>query len=91
MRYRRRSTVVEVSERVTPENLRDIAAWCGGTRMRDAVCESDGWGLDDPYIQIPNPMGLQRAEWGDRVYRDENGDFWSIRESKFQKEFEPDV
>ena len=87
--YRKKPVVIEAM-RVTPANVREVAAWCGGR----IVSESKSSDPTDVYtaLDIPTLEGVMRAETfhgGDYVIRGVQGEFYPCKPDIFEQTYEP--
>lgn len=90
-KYRKKPVVVE-AWRVTPENVREVAVWCGG---RVVEVEKPG-DPSDVYValKIPTLEGVMTAETyhgGDWVIRGVQGEFYPCKPDIFEATYEEDV
>lgn len=77
-KYRRLPIEIE-AERVTWQNRRELASWCGGSYYENQ---------DDFEIQIHTPEGILRALEGDWIIKGVNGEFYPCKNDIFQKTYE---
>ena len=87
-KYRKKPVVIE-AWRVTPENVREVAAWCGG-RVVEVEKPSDPC---DVYValKIPTLEGVMTAETyhgGDWVIRGVQGEFYPCKPDIFDATYE---
>lgn len=87
-RYRRIPQIIEAKQ-LTPENVDEIARWCGG----DIVTETNPRDSEDTYqaINVPTLNGNERLSMGMFIYRDpESGRFVLTGARDFAQMYEPD-
>ena len=87
-KYRKKPVVIE-AVRVTPTNVREVAAWCGGRVISEAK-PSDP---TDVYVglDIPTLEGVMRAQTyhgGDYVIRGVQGEFYPCKPDIFEATYE---
>ena len=87
-KYRKKPVVIEAM-RVTPTNVHEVAAWCGGRVISEAKSSDP----TDVYVglDIPTLEGVMRAQTyhgGDYVIRGAQGEFYPIKESIFRDTYE---
>lgn len=87
-RYRKKPVVIEAM-RVTPQNVSEVAAWCGGR----VVTEAKSSDPTDVYtgLDIPTLEGAMRAQTyhgGDYVVRGVQGEFYPVKPSVFDQSYE---
>ena len=94
MRYRKKPVIIEAVA-LTPKNVREVAAWCGG-RVVEEVKPSDP---SDVYLalDIPTLEGVMRGETmdpsgryphGDWIIKGARGEFYPIEDSIFRETYE---
>jgi hypothetical protein len=81
-RYRKRPIVIEASDPITAQNIKDIAVWCNGL-IRDPE-------LGLPWITIATLEGNLVGDVGDRIIRGVQGEFYPIKPSIFDATYEPE-
>ena len=92
--YRKKPVTIEAVA-LTPKNVREVAAWCGG-RVVEEVKPSDP---SDVYLalDIPTLEGVMRGETmdpsglyphGDWIIKGVNGEFYPIEASIFRETYE---
>lgn len=87
-RYRKKPVVIEAM-RVTPENVDEVAAWCGGRVHREAKSSDP----TDVYtaLDIPTLEGVMRAQTyrgGDYIIRGVQGEFYPCKPDIFEASYE---
>jgi hypothetical protein len=87
--YRKKPVTVEVSDPLTDANMSAVATWCGGDVRRDAEMDADGWTTGDRYILIRTLEGVMKAQWGDRVIKGVQGEFYPCKPDIFDATYEP--
>lgn len=85
--YRKKPVEIQAWQ-LTPENVAEVATWCGGRVVEEAKSS-------DPYdvyigLDIPTLEGVMRAEVssGDYVIKGVVGEFYSCRGDVFEKTYE---
>lgn len=86
--YRKKPVVIE-ARRVTSENVREVAAWCGGR----VVTEAKSSDPTDVYVglDIPTLEGVMRGETyhgGDFIIRGVQGEFYPCKPDIFEATYE---
>lgn len=86
--YRKKPVEIQAWH-LTPENVQEVAKWCGGR----AVIEEKSYDPSDVYVglDIPTLEGIMRAEThsgGDYVIRGVEGEFYSCRYGIFHKTYD---
>lgn len=65
------------AQTLTRHNAEQIATWCGG------LCVIQHDALDDaktsPSVNVPTAQGIERAQVGDTVLREHNGQFRIVK------------
>ena len=82
IKYRKKPVVIEAM-RVTPTNVHEVAAWCGGRVIREAK-------PSDP-TDIPTLEGVMRAQTyhgGDYVILGAQGEFYPCKPDIFEATYE---
>ena len=74
--YRNKPVVIEARE-VTRESLADVMKWCGGS-SRSRLSP----------IAIETPAGTWRADFGDWIVKDTNGQFRPCKPDIFENTYE---
>ena len=87
-KYRKKPVVIE-AVRVTPTNVREVAAWCGGRVISEAKSSDP----TDVYVglDIPTLEGVMRAQTyhgGDYVIRGVQGEFYRCEPDIFEATYE---
>ena len=87
-KFRKRPVVIEAMQ-VTPENVAEVAAWCGGRVFREAKASDP----TDVYValDIPTLEGVMRAQTyhgGDFVIRGVSGEFYPCKPDIFALTYE---
>lgn len=87
-KYRKKPVVIEAM-RVTPQNVSEVAAWCGGR----VVTEAKSSDPTDVYtgLDIPTLEGVMRAQTyhgGDYVIRGVRGEFYPVKPDVFEQTYE---
>jgi len=75
--YRLKIPVTVNAIKLTPENLKWVAQWCGGEV-----------GVMDVNIKIPTLYGSMYAVDGNYVIKKRNGDFFILHSSYFEDQYE---
>lgn len=88
-KYRKRPVEIE-AVRVTPDNVDEVARWCGGRVVR----ESKPSDPSDVYValQIPTLEGVMTAQTyhgGDYLIRGVAGEFYPCKPDIFDATYEP--
>ena len=88
VKYRKKPVVIE-AWRVTPENVHQVANWCGGLVVEDAKPGDPS----DVYValKIPTLEGVMTAETyhgGDWVIRGVRGEFYPCKPDIFEATYE---
>lgn len=63
---------------VTRENVKDVAEWCGGN-----VIDTAGY----TYLDVPSIEGFRRIPMGDVVIYNEDGKFYPLSRTTFERRY----
>lgn len=83
MKFRKKPIEVEAHLCGGPTAWRDLAKWCGGLVLKDAN------GRKIVAIIVPTPAGGVRANVGDWIIRNAQGEFYRCTPDAFEATYEP--
>lgn len=88
-RYRKKPVVIEASDPIGPDNVDEIAAWCGGRVHREAK-------PSDPtdvavWVDIPTLEGTMRGDRRDRVIKGVQGEFYPCKPDIFDATYDKET
>ena len=86
VQYRKKPVVIE-AEQIKPTNVEDVATWCDGEVIIQAV-EMDGIVVTYYGIDIPTLEGTMRGNSGDFVIQGVEGEFYPCKKDIFEKTYE---
>ena len=82
MKFRKKPVVIE-AQRVTPETIRDVERWCGGSVKGESLPRVNRC------IDIQTLEGEMRANMGDWIIKGVKGEFYPCKPDIFEATYEP--
>jgi hypothetical protein len=79
-RYRKKPVVIEAME-MTPRNVMQVAAWCGG---HGYTLENS----DSAFVDITTLEGVMTAQLGDYIIKGVQGEFYPCKPDIFEATYE---